>query len=142
TGRSCADSDSRGRTLRRPLSGTGRSACAACARLGSPEAGCCRSGRPRSRDCRGRSFRGLAQREVGDGREFMPILAVGALGPRVDLGELLGEDEAVVEGAAALAVLHDLLADRLQPDALGPLVDALEVAALLAIELGERGDRL
>ena len=42
----------------------------------------------------------------------------------------------------ALAVLHDLLADGLQADALGPLVDALEIAALLAIELGERADRL
>jgi hypothetical protein len=56
--------------------------------------------------------------------------------------KLLGEDEAIVEGAAALAVLHDLLADGVEADALCPFVDALEVAALLAIELGQRADHL
>src|SRR4029450_9476890 len=57
-------------------------------------------------------------------------------------GDPLGEHEAVVEDTAPFAVLHDLLADGLQADALGPFVDALEIAALLAVELREGADRL
>src|SRR5207302_4772070 len=58
------------------------------------------------------------------------------------LGEFLREHEALVERAAPLAILHDLLADGVDADPPGPFVDALEVAALLAIELGQRGDGL
>ena len=68
----------------------------------------------------------------------MRILAGDPLGPGVLLSECLREHEAIVERAAAVGVVHDLLADRVQSDALGPFVDALKIAALLAIELGQR----
>ena len=45
--------------------------------------------------------------------------------------------EAFGQRAAALVILNDLGADGVDTDALGPFVDALEIAPLFAIELDE-----
>ena len=50
--------------------------------------------------------------------------------------------EALVQGAPLRLVRDDLLADLVDADAPGPFVDALEIAALLAIELHQRADDL
>ncbi len=74
--------------------------------------------------------------------ELVLVLAGDALRPGVDLGEFLAEDEALVIGAAFVVILHDLAADLVMADALCPFVDALEIARLLAIHLGQRHDML
>ena len=80
--------------------------------------------------------------ELGQGREFVGVLAVDPLFPGVDLRELLGEDEAVEVVAALVAIFDHGGEDRLPSHPLHPLVDALEVAALLAVELDQRRDHL
>src|SRR5690606_12751144 len=89
----------------------------------------------------GRSFRSL-QRELGHRLELVPVLAGGALGPRVHLGEFLGEDKAAVIFLPPGLILRHLAADFVVADALGPFVDALQIARLLAVHLNERNDYL
>src|SRR5262245_48267412 len=74
--------------------------------------------------------------------EFMLVLAGNALRPGVDLGEFLAENEAVEIGLAPVRILHDLTADLVEADTLGPFVDALEIAGLLAVHLRQRHDML
>ena len=82
------------------------------------------------------------QPEIGQGRELMRILAGDPLGPGVLLSECLREHEAIVERATAVGLVHDLLADRLQSDPLGPFINALKVAPLFAVELSQGRDCL
>ena len=72
----------------------------------------------------------------------MGVLAGHALGPRIDLSKLLAIDEALEQLAPLIGVLDDRCFDALSPDAFGPFVDALEISALFAIELGQRRDNL
>ena len=57
-----------------------------------------------------RSLRRLGEADRRHRPEFVLVLAGDALRPGVDLGEFLGEDEAVVIGLALLAIVHDLAA--------------------------------
>ena len=79
---------------------------------------------------------------IGQRHELMLVLAGDPLGPGVQLSEFLGEHEAIVERATAVGLVHDLLADLSEADALGPFVDALKIARLLAVHLGQGHDCL
>src|SRR5690606_3273194 len=86
------------------------------------------------------SLRGLREREIGHCRELVGILAVDAFLPWIDLCVLLRVDEAVVVVATLLYILDDCCLDRGRADAPGPVVDAFEITALLAVELDESSD--
>lgn len=72
----------------------------------------------------------------------MLVVAGHTFRPGIDLREFLAEDEAVKIGPALVGIVHDLAADFVVTDALGPFIDALEVARLLAVHLGQRHDML
>src|SRR5690349_2955722 len=60
----------------------------------------------------------------GERPELVLVLARDALGPRVELGKSLAENEAVEITLAPIGVAHDLTPDLIDTDTLGPLVDA------------------
>src|SRR5688572_1725411 len=75
--------------------------------------------------------------ELGCGHrlELMLVLAGHAFRPRIDLCELLAEDEAFEVTLAPLEIVEDLTFDFSYADALGPFVDPLEITRLLAVHL-------
>src|SRR6187551_1169004 len=88
------------------------------------------------------SLRRLREADRRHRPEFMLVLAGDALGPGVDLGEFLAEDEALVIRLALVRIVHDLALDLGGANSPGPFVDALEIAALLAVHLHQRDDML
>jgi hypothetical protein len=72
----------------------------------------------------------------------MLVLARHAFGPGIDLRESLAEYESLEISPALLVILQNLAADLVEANALGPFVDALKIACLLAVHLDERHDML
>jgi len=64
------------------------------------------------------SLRRLHEADARHGPELVLVLAGDALRPRIDLGELLGEDEAGEIGRPLVEIVQDLAADLVDPDAL------------------------
>src|SRR5690606_17270150 len=87
-----------------------------------------------------RSLRSLREADGCHRLELVRIPAGNTLRPRVDLGELLRENEALVVGAALVVIFHDLPADLVESNAFGPFVDAFEIAALLTVYLRQCDD--
>src|SRR5438105_6442000 len=73
--------------------------------------------------------------------EFVAVdAALSARRPRIALRELLRIGEAAEQGFAVGNIVDHLLADSVEANPIAPLVHALQVPALLAIELCQRGD--
>ena len=87
-------------------------------------------------------LRGFGELGHGHWLEFMLVLAGHAFRPRIDLRELLAEDEALEIASAPVEIVEHLPLDLGHADALGPFVDALEIARLLAVHLRQRDDHL
>ena len=69
----------------------------------------------------------------------MKLTACGAFRPRIFSHRMLRLLETFDERAAAFVIIHDRSADFFEADALDPLPYALQIGALLPIELRDRG---
>src|SRR6266568_7321228 len=85
---------------------------------------------------------GIASIHLGQDTVFVRGRAGSALCPRVDLHELLREEETLVERASPVVVVDDAAPHVIDADPHHPRRGALEVARLLAVELQDRADML
>src|SRR5688572_16988614 len=87
-------------------------------------------------------LRGIGKLGNSHWLELVLVLAGHAFRPRIDLCELLAEDEALEIALAAVRIVENLPLDLDHADAFGPFVDPLEIARLLAVHLHQRDDHL